>query len=334
MNHELRKRLNNFPKGGLDSILVTNFRIPNPNFFYFTNSNFFGAFFHNFKTNKSAIFTVDMKYEKAKKFWVKNIIRIEKAEDLFSHTKGKTVGIDKNHITARSFEKIKYGLKKKSKKIIDISKNLENARAKKTGYEIKCITKACRITNRIFRKIEPEIEEGITEKELSSLIEFQMTKFNVTPSFPTIVASGNNIRIPHHETSNTKLRRPVLIDLGVNYRGYNSDMTRTYSSRYEETIENIFNELESKIEPGIKTEKIDKLSRTLLGKNAKHFITSLGHGIGIETHERPGISKNSRDIFQENNTFALEPGIYVKNGIRIERDYLLTKKRLKSLSGF
>jgi Xaa-Pro dipeptidase len=154
------------------------------------------------------------------------------------------------------------------------------------------------------------------------------------PAFPTIVASGKNIRVPHHEPTIKKAKAPLLIDFGAKYNGYCSDITRTFGSRFENTILKVFDEVEKNLCPGAKASDIDAISRKTMGRYEKFFITGLGHGIGLDVHEKPWVSKNSTDILKEGMVFTIEPGIYVNNGIRIENDYLITKNSFKKITDF
>jgi len=329
---ELRKRIEHIHLKNLDSMMLLNLAVKDPNFFYFANSNADGIFFLDFM-KKPLIFASEMEYARQKKSWVKNVIKTEKFEDISKFLNGR-IGINKKGMTASAYEKLKKIGRQNNVKFVDISEQLENARMIKTQYEIQCIKRACNITKKVLEKTQSEINTKITEIELKGLIELLIHKLGAEPAFPPIVASGKNTAIPHHEPGNAKLNGAILIDFGVRYRGYVSDITRTIGSKYENLIENVLTSIENKIMPGIKAKKIDLLSRKLLGKHSKHFITSLGHGIGIDVHEKPYISRSSEDIFKENMVFTLEPGIYVKNGIRIENDYLLAKKGLLNLTDF
>ena len=75
-------------------------------------------------------------------------------------------------------------------------------------------------------------------------------------------------------------------------------------------------------------------ARKMMGIHAKSFITSLGHGIGIEVHERPYISANSNDVLKEGMVFTIEPGFYKAGGLRIENDFVLTKDGCVNITDF
>lgn len=299
----------------------------NPNFIYFTGSEDIAGFLvHDF--SKPKIFTNARDYPVAKKSWIKDIEIGEKVT-LEKLVKGKRIGIDESTMHIDIYKK----LTDAKAKLIDISQHLENARMQKTAYEINCIKEACKISGTVFRKVENDWK-GMSEIEFKGLVEYEMHRQGVQPSFPTIVASCKNIAVPHHKPTNQKIKLPLLIDFGVRYKNYVSDVTRTTGSRWQKPIEKILNELYETVRLGMRAKELDLFVRRALGKNEKLFITSLGHGIGIAVHERPWVSRRSDDVIKTGMTFTIEPGIYTANGIRIENDFLMTEDGLKNLTEF
>ncbi|MBI2075681.1 MAG: aminopeptidase P family protein [Candidatus Aenigmarchaeota archaeon] len=298
-----------------------------PNFIYFTDSEDIAGFlFHDF--SKPRIFTNARDYPVAKKSWIKDA-EVAGKDTLEKLVKGKKIGIDESTMHVDIYKKL---IAAKAK-LIDIGKHLENARAQKTAYEIICIKEACKISGRIFSKVENGWH-GMSEMEFKGLVEYEMHKHGVQPSFPTIVAAGRNIAVPHHKPTKQKIKLPLLVDFGVRYKNYVSDVTRTKGSRWENKIEKILKELYPRVKVNIEAKELDSFVRKSLGVHKKLFITSLGHGIGIAVHERPWISKNSSDVLKEGMTFTIEPGVYKANGIRIENDFLMTEDGLKNLTEF
>ncbi len=323
---EIKQRLKKlaFLEDRIDGISIFSFEpFIDPNFFYLTNSNTEGIFYYDF--NKPVIYTFEMEFRRAKKSWVKDVRLLKNIDDIQKMFKGKTIGIDTENISAKMLNYIKTRYK-------DVSNELANARAIKTKHEIECIKESCSITKKIYRKVLPEISGKMTERELKGLIEFIMSKHNVEPAFPTIVASGKNIVFPHHTPAEKKLTKPILIDMGIRYKGYCSDFSRTTGSSLENVIDTVIENVEQNIKPGIRAGELEKLARRLLGKQSKYFIHSLGHGIGICTHEAPRISQKSMDVLKPGMTFTIEPGIYKKGGLRVENDYLLTDSSLCKLT--
>ncbi len=143
--------------------------------------------------------------------------------------------------------------------------------------------------------------------------------------------------MPHHEPMNIKIKKGFcVIDFGVKYKGYCSDITRTiYVGKPSKKEQQIYNTLlniqKNTINQIIQNKKCPELYNFVnesLGKYKKYFTHGLGHGVGVEIHEMPNLTLNSRDKIKNNMIFTIEPGIYFprKFGIRIE-DTILFKNR-------
>jgi len=210
---------------------------------------------------------------------------------------------------------------------------LDKIREMKFESEIKKISKACSIGDKIFSYILNNIKEGMSEEEVAKLMEIEMLMQKSRPSFPTIVAFGKNAATPHHISGKDKLTKNqfVLLDFGAIFEGYCSDMTRTvyFGKPSKEEIEayDTVKEAQKKaiqlIENSRKIEasKVDKIARDfILSKGFDNFQHGLGHGIGIDVHESPSLSPFSKDVISNGMVFSIEPGIYIndKFGIRIE----------------
>ena len=207
----------------------------------------------------------------------------------------------------------------------------------KTKEQIAKITKACQETDAIFSKILKNFSFK-TEIELRDFILFEIKKRGLKPSFPPIVTSGkragNDI---HPKPTHNKLSGFVIIDFGVIYERYMSDMTRTiYVGIPTKQEKELYNTLLHAYRVGvanacvgIRCAHVDTLSRGSLGVHAKYFIHMLGHGVGTKIHEAPKLyHKLTRPVLKENMIITIEPGIYIKNkcGLRTEDTCLITKK--------
>lgn len=211
---------------------------------------------------------------------------------------------------------------------------LTNLRVKKNDLEISNIEKACKIGDEAFNFVLEIIKSGITEIELAMEIEIFVRKKGAQMSFPTIVGFGKNAAIPHHVTSNYALKPDnfVLMDFGIKINGYCSDMTRTvYFGKITDEEKKIYQAVLDAQEKAIefiknsgnevKASDADELSRShIISQGFPNFPHTLGHGIGIEVHERPSLSAHSKDILTTGMVFSVEPGIYLtgKTGVRIE----------------
>src|SRR3989344_2348308 len=329
---EIKKRLEKLEnlKNSLDGILIFSdsggtMNFENPNFFYLSNTDVIGAVYYDFSS--PTLYTNIMEKKRAERSWIKDIRVMDK--DFEKVIKNKKIGIDKSSTSFRTLERIN-----KLCKSVDISKELDQARLIKTNYEIKTIREDCKITGKVYKKVLPQINKKSTEIELKGLIEYEMHKHGVLPSFPTIVAAGKNSAEPHHVADKTKLKKPIVIDFGIRHKGYISDVTRTIGSKEQNNLEKIIEEVYSKIKPGIQAKELDLLTRKLMKEKSKYFIHSLGHGIGLAVHEMPWLNSKSTDILKPGMTFTIEPGIYHKEGIRIENDLLLKENGIEILTKF
>lgn len=260
---------------------------------------------------------------------------------LLEDTKGLyTLGTEKNNITFQTYSKFFCTLQEKIHLVPDLVSIL---RQKKEKKEIEFIKKAQQITDTIFeyviKKLNVQIQ-NMTELELAGEMEYQMKKLGAEGySFNTIVASGKNSAIPHAKPQNIKIKSNtnLLMDFGVSYMGYSSDMTRTiYVGKANEEFKKIYNlvlksqeEAELHVRAGKTAMEIDKVARKIIedAGYGKQFTHGLGHGVGIEVHEPPKINSRSQEKLEENMIITIEPGIYLKNkfGVRIE-DMVIVKK--------
>lgn len=218
--------------------------------------------------------------------------------------------------------------------------------------KIKYIRKACRIGDETFEYILKELKLGISEKEVSKLIKTFIKNKKASMSFKPIVAFGKNSATPHHKATNKKLTKNtiVLLDLGVKYKNYCSDMTRTvYFGKATKKFKNIYKVVlnaqtkaveyiknqPSKQKGKLVAKEIDNAARDyIISQGYPSIPHSLGHGIGKKVHEPPHISPRSRGRLEKGIVFSIEPGIYLKNlgGVRIEDLYYYDGKIAQLIS--
>jgi len=263
-------------------------------------------------------------------------------EDLFKkHPEIKTLGIEEDNLTVGEYKFIK----KHFKKIKHFPVN--QLRVTKTADEIAKIQKACDMGDQTFQFIVKQIKVGVSEKQIAGELEKFIKDQRAELSFPTIVAFGKNSAVPHHQTSDKRLTindKFVLLDFGVKYQDYCSDMTRTIffgePAAKQKEIYQVVLEAQKKAVELInkgqrKASEIDKVARDYIVKAGYPSIPhSLGHGIGLEVHELPYISHKSKQELKEGMVFSIEPGIYLPNfgGVRIEDLYVLEKTGLKQIT--
>ena len=219
--------------------------------------------------------------------------------------------------------------------LVDCMPALRTAMKVKSEAEIALIGQACDIAEEGLLATLPRLKEGMTERELAAVLEYEMRMRGAEGvSFETIVAFGAGSSVPHHETGDTKLRfgDVVLIDYGCKKGGYCSDCTRTFlfgdDGKHEEFKAHYALVLEAhelakaRIVAGMTGKEADEIARGYFREHGLDgaFTHSLGHGIGLEIHEHPMLSPRSEEVLLDGMVFSDEPGLYFagKYGIRIE----------------
>jgi Xaa-Pro aminopeptidase len=225
---------------------------------------------------------------------------------------------------------------------------VEEMRLVKSSQEVTALRKACAITMDALRFAREAAVPGRTELELAGELErFIRYHGAFTSSFDIIVASGPNSSLPHHVTSSRRIREGehVYVDMGVDYEGYRSDLTRVFFvgtiplsvQRVYKTVAEAQGKAIRHIRPGAMAAEIDDCARRYLCSRGlgKYFGHALGHGVGLEIHEGPRIAPGIKTVLKEGMVFTVEPAVYIpgKFGVRVEDMVLVTRNGSEVLSG-
>lgn len=224
----------------------------------------------------------------------------------------------------------------------DASEFLGDIRQTKTKEEIARIKTACRITDHIFSLIVKNFKKFKTESDIMKFIKIKALELADGVSFEPIVASGRNAVVAHHNPNSKLMRGFLILDFGVKYKGYISDMTRTLylgkpTQKEIETYNKVLyvqKKCIDKARLNLNAGRLYNYSIKLFGKDAKYFVHGLGHGIGVEIHERPSFGLKGKDRLANGSIFTIEPGYYNQKmgvGIRIEDDVLLLAGNKKEI---
>lgn len=254
----------------------------------------------------------------------------------------ENVGFEEDYVTYAMYKE--YMHKYKINNFVEATKLIEALRMIKDDGEIKNIKTACEITDKCFKMLLDYIKPGMTEKQIARKIHEYYMDNAEGESFDTIVASGENSSKPHAIPTERKIQSQdiITIDMGCKFNGYCSDMTRTIfvgePKKEQVDIYNLVLENQEKVLNEIKDgQNIKQLARMVennFSDKGYTLVHSLGHGVGIDIHEKPFINLKNDNFLKENMTITDEPGIYIEGnfGVRIEDTVLVTKQGVITLT--
>jgi len=274
-----------------------------------------------------------------------------------SRKKLPIIGIDPNTITAAALKAYRKavgrGLRLNSGLVGEL-------RQCKDDFEVEQIRKAVRIAETALKETLKSIKPGVTELEVAAELEYEMARRGGRPAaFESIVAFGAHGAQPHARPGRGRLgkNQSILIDWGATVGGYRSDLTRCFSvgkilpafvDVYQWVLEAQLAAIEE-VRPGVEFVQVDRAARDVLERRLKStklrpirgldwkkavYEHGTGHGLGLNIHEAPTLSKQSKGVLKEGMVVTIEPGFYIPGrfGIRIEDDVLVTRKGRTLLS--
>lgn len=264
---------------------------------------------------------------------------LDQLPDLLAKCKAKRVGFEKRHLTVADLDawtKATPGIE-----WVPTENLIEDLRAVKSVAEIETLRHAVKITDFAFARALQSLKPGITEKAFQWAIRRAMFEIEGRePSFDIIVAAGLGGAKPHARPSDAPIPKgvPIVIDMGALVNGYHADMTRTIvmgepDAKFRDIYDIVLRAQKAAIagiRPGPNGREIDALARDLITQAGygDHFGHSLGHGVGLNIHEAPSLSKRATDApIHKNMVITVEPGIYLPDwgGIRIEDLVVVTE---------
>jgi Xaa-Pro aminopeptidase len=227
------------------------------------------------------------------------------------------------------------------------SRCLQELRRVKDANEIQLLRKAAELTSEGMRVAREVVAAGVKEYEVAAEIEYAMRKRGSSgTAFETIVASGPCSAYPHGGCSDRKIRESdlVVVDMGATYKFYRSDMTRTFvagkpsekQKKLYEIVKTAQAEAFRAVKPNAKAKDVDTAARKIIADAGygENFVHGLGHGVGLEVHEPPILSPDSKDVLTVGNVVTVEPGVYLVGygGIRIEDTVRVQKNSAEKLT--
>ena len=343
--NKLRRELK---RAGMDSILVTNFT----NVTYLTG--FTGDDSYLLITPTDEVMVSDSRYSQQLEEECPGldvVIRtsampmMASLAKLTKKTGVRNMAVESQSLTLSLFDQLETTLAGVT--IARSSGLVEGLREIKDTHEIQQIRDAIDLAERTFAVIRASLRPEQTEKEVAYAIENQIRLFGGSGcSFPPIVAVGPRAALPHAHPTSHQIKESgfVLIDWGAVGNLYISDLTRVLvTGKAPAKLERIYNivlqaQLAAikKIKPGAIMKDVDAAARSVITKAGygKRFGHSLGHGIGLEVHEGPGLAPRQERPLKAGMVVTVEPGIYLPNwgGVRIEDDILVTRDGHEVLS--
>jgi Xaa-Pro dipeptidase len=235
-------------------------------------------------------------------------------------------------------------------RVIPAGESVENLRLVKEPAELEASQKAVQIAEQALSAVLPRVHVGMTELELANELVIQLLRHGSESEIPfaPIVASGPNSALPHATPSERSFQSGdlLIIDWGASYKGYLSDLTRTFAiGELNQDLQQIYQVVleanraaRAAVHPGQTCAEIDRAARAVIQQAGcgEQFIHRTGHGLGLEAHEPPYIRADNPQQLVQDMLFTIEPGVYLPEigGVRIEDDVSVTAAAGRSLSSY
>ena len=271
--------------------------------------------------------------------------------DLLKELGVRRLGFESQDMTVATHEGIQKALAEGNAgsvvSLVATSGFVEELRSVKDAEELAMLTQAIEISDQAFQEVSKTIRAGQTELEVAWRLEMAMRELGAEAvSFETIVAVGPNAALPHHRPADVPILegQSLIIDMGARYQGYCSDLSRTLClGQPDDTFRKVYDTVLgaqltaiATVERGMTGGDADGLARTVIEEAGygENFGHSLGHGVGLEVHEQPGVGPGSTSVLEDGMAFTIEPGIYVSGwgGVRIEDVVVLEGGRARVIS--
>ena len=340
---------------GLDALIVTSL----PNILYLTN--FSGSSAIVVLTADRLLFITDFRYltvlsESRTTAYECPTIEVITVEGSYDATLAKVlaarafhrIGFEAAHLTVDRYQWLTATLAAdgpKDTELVGTQRLVERARVRKDTYEIATLREAARRLSHVAASVTADVIRGLSERDVALAIDRRVRQAGFErPAFDTIVASGPNAALPHARPGERTITEGdlVVLDFGGVYDSYCVDLTRTVSvGPASAKARNVYAAVReahdaaiAAVSPGRSRFEIDAAAREVLDRHglAEAFGHGTGHGLGIEVHEDPRISRKGPGVSTEDlavasgMVFTIEPGAYLPGwgGVRIEDDVLVT----------
>jgi Xaa-Pro aminopeptidase len=232
-------------------------------------------------------------------------------------------------------------------KLVPTTGVVEGLREVKDAGEIARLAAASAMADTALAAVRDRLGEGATEAEVALELEWQMRRLGADgPSFETIVASGPNAAMPHHQAGDRRITEGdlVVLDFGALLDGYHSDMTRTVmvgeptdtQARMYEVVREAQAAGVASVRAGVDVKAVDESCRAIIRDAGwdEAFLHGTGHGVGLDIHEPPRVSYSADAMLADGHVVTVEPGVYLAEhgGVRIEDTVVVTSDGCRPLT--
>jgi Xaa-Pro aminopeptidase len=302
-------------------------------------------------SREERLFFTDFRYIERAKAEVREFERVEAGRemlgDLAARLAGRS-GFDDAHLSVRAHrrldEKVGEGVE-----LVPAGGLVERLREVKDEDELRAMGAAAEVADSAFEQLRDRGLVGRTEREVAlSLVRHMEDRGAEGPSFPAIVAAAENGALPHAEPRDVEIPPDtlVVVDAGAMVDGYCSDCTRTFATgsldddelEVYELVRRAQGEALSAARAGAGRRDVDAVARRIIGDagHGDRFGHGLGHGVGLEIHEEPRLTRTAEGALSAGNTVTIEPGVYLPDrfGVRIEDLVAITDDGAEVLTGF
>lgn len=273
------------------------------------------------------------------------VLRLETLNALAVENGLKRIGFEAAHTSVSAFRKISTALS--GIELVELGPVFDDIRTCKGPSEIELLSAVATLASQSLTAILPLIKPGVRESDIALELEFEMRRRGAEGrAFDFIVASGVRGAMPHGRASDKPIRSGelVTIDFGAVKDAYHSDETVTISCGEpgvrEREIHAIVKEAHDlaiqQVRPGLSCKELDAVARDYIREHGygDYFGHGLGHGVGLEIHEKPTLSPRSEAVLEEGMVITIEPGIYIPDfgGVRIEDTLVVTAEGYRILT--
>ncbi len=263
----------------------------------------------------------------------------------------RRIGFESHVVTVDGFDALCGELGGSGAELVRVSAAVETLREVKDPGEISLLRLACEAADAALTRLIEDggVRPGRSERAVARELEALMLDNGADgPSFETIVAAGANSAVPHHRPTDAVLERGdfVKIDFGAAVGGYHSDMTRTFvlgpAATWQREVYALVSAAQqagvAALRPGAELAAIDGAARTVIAEagHGEHFGHGLGHGVGLQIHEAPGIGSAAAGTLRPGSVVTVEPGVYLagRGGVRIEDTLVVGARAPEPLTRF